>query len=176
MPHRTQRLPACPQVPPAPAHTWRNNLELWHLSKTLLATPRAAATVSMGRWSSHSVCAFEGWQSGSNVVTPGFWMNDDLPTALPAARKAEHIRSETKWLTHSQCITGELSKAAYKVKRWSEYSSGTELVTAVQKSLKQQVQDDGLLTDGTRPVNVWKILTPNMFFTTGREHRWIQSK
>ena len=60
-----------------------------------------------------------------------------------------YVRSGIGWLTNSRCIAEELSKVAHTGKHWSEHSpgdSGTELVTAVRKLLKQQLQDDGLLS------------------------------
>ena len=74
-----------------------------------------------------------------------------------------YVRGEIGWLTNSRFIAEGSSKVAHTGKRWSVHSigdSGTELVPAVLKGLKQQLQYDGSLGINafdlgmTRPANV----------------------
>ena len=56
------------------------------------------------------------------------------------------VRSEIRWLANSRFISEEVSKVGHIGKRRSEDSTsdcGTELVTAVLRGLKQQLQGDG---------------------------------
>ena len=64
------------------------------------------------------------------------WKSDETKQAMYESR-------------NSRCVRDEFSKVAHTGKRWSDHNAGdcdAELVTAVLKGLKQQLQDDGLLS------------------------------